>query len=164
MVRLFMLTLAIFLYLQPGIVLAQDAAKQLVGTWKVTSWVSKFVDGLTIDTFGPNPKGRLVLTSDGHWIVIITKADRTPAKNSEEKAALLDTMLAYSGKYSIDGDRITTRVDMSWHEIYTGERQILTRFFSVEGDKLVIRSGPIVSSTVRQGELVEGILTLERER
>ena len=72
-------------------------------------------------------------------------------------------MLAYSGKYTIDGDRITTQVDMSWHEIYTGERQNLTRFFSVEGDKLVIRTGQIVSSTVRQGELVEGILTLERE-
>jgi hypothetical protein len=164
MVRFFALALAACFYLEPEIALTQDAAKQLVGTWKVTSLVSKFVDGPTIDTFGPNPKGRLVLTSDGHWIVIITKADRTPAKNSEEKAALLDTMLAYSGKYTIEGDRITTRVDMSWHEIFTGDRQILTRFFSVEGDKLVIRTGPIVSSTARQGEIVEGVLTLDRER
>jgi len=163
MARLFVLALAACFYLQPGIALAQDSAKQLVGTWKVTSLVSKFVGEPATDTFGPNPKGRRVLTPDGYWIIIITRADRVPAKTSDEKAALLDSMLAYSGKYTIDGDRLTTRVDMSWHEIYTGERQNLTRFFSVEGDKLVIRTGQIVSSTVRQGELVEGILTLERE-
>jgi len=105
-----------------------------------------------------------VITSDGYWIIIITRANRCAAKTPDEKAALLDSMLAYSGKYTIAGDRIRTRVDMSWHEIYTGERQNLTRFFSVEGDKLVIRTGQIVSSTVRQGEIAEAILTWERER
>src|SRR5215469_14229391 len=151
MVRVFALALAACFYLQPGITFAQDAAKQLVGTWKLTSAPSTFDAGDTIEGFGPNPKGRLVITSEGHWIVIITRADRGPAKNSDEKAALLDSMLAYSGKYTIDGDRIMTRVDISHTEIFSGALQIQTRFFSVEGDKLVLRTG-LIPSSIRPGQ------------
>src|SRR5215475_13578425 len=136
MVRLFTLALAACFYLQPGITFAQDAAKQLVGTWKLTSAPSTFDAGDTIEGFGTNPKGRLVITSDGHWIVIITRSDRSPAKNSDDKAALLDSMLAYSGRYTIDGDRITNRIDITHNEMFTGALQNQTRFFSVEGDKL----------------------------
>jgi len=42
-----------------------------------------------------------VITSDGYWIIIITRANRCAAKTPDEKAALLDSMLAYSGKYTI---------------------------------------------------------------
>ena len=162
MLRLFALALAACCYLQPENALAQDAAKQLVGTWKLTSVLTKFDRGGTVEPFGPNPKGRLVLTSDGHWIIIITRANRGPAKNSDEKAALLDSMLAYSGKYTIDGDRITNRIDMSWNEIFTGALQIQTRFFSVAGDKLVLRTG-LIASSIRPGQKAESILTWERE-
>jgi len=116
-----------------------------------------------VEGFGPNPKGRLVITSDGHWIVIITRSDRSPAKNSDEKAALLDSMLAYSGRYTIDGDRITNRIDITHNEIFTGALQNQARFFSVEGDKLVLRTG-LMASSFRPGQKVDSILTWERER
>jgi len=116
-----------------------------------------------VEGFGPNPKGRLVITSDGHWIVIITRSDRSPAKNSDDKAALLDSMLAYSGRYTIDGDRITNRIDITHNEIFTGALQNQTRFFSVEGDKLVLRTG-LMASSFRPGQKVDSILTWERER
>src|SRR5215467_12750002 len=136
MVRLLALAVAACCYFQTQIALAQDAVKQLVGTWKLISAPSKVDGGDTIEAFGPNPKGRLVITSDGHWIVIITRGDRGLAKNSDDKAALLDSMLAYSGKYTIDGDRITNRIDITHNEMFTGALQNQTRFFSVEGDKL----------------------------
>jgi hypothetical protein len=72
-------------------------------------------------------------------------------------------MLAYSGKYTIDGNQITNRIDMSWNEVFTGARQIQTRFFSIEGDKLVLRTG-LIASAVRPGQKAESILTWERER
>jgi hypothetical protein len=161
--RLFILAIAACCYFFPGITLAQEASKQLVGTWKLTSESMKLEGGDTFQAFGPNPKGRLVLTSDGHWMIIITRADRAPAKTPDEKAALLDSMLAYTGKYTIDEDRITNRIDMSWNEIFTGARQIQTRFFSVEDDKLVLRTG-LITSAVRPGQKAESILTWERER
>jgi hypothetical protein len=59
----------------------------------------------------------LVITPEGHRIVIITASNRQSPKTTDEKAALLDSMLAYSGKYRIDGNKITTRVDISSNEI-----------------------------------------------
>ena len=147
-----------------GFSFADDAAKQLAGTWKVVSLLTKFDGGDTVEPFGPNPKGRLVLTPEGVWIIILTGANnRGPAKTLEEKAALLDSMLAYSGRYTIEGNRMTILVDMSWNEIYSGANQNQTRFFDIDGDKLIIRS-PEIMSAVRPGQKAVATLSLERER
>ena len=140
-----------------------DAAKQLIGTWKLVSQFTKFDGGDTVEPFGPNAKGRLVLTSDGHWISILTAANRRPANTNDEKVALLDSMLAYSGKYTVEGDRITTRVDMSSNEIYSGSNQNQTRFFTIDGNKLILRTPEIVSA-IRVGQKAIGTITFERER
>jgi lipocalin-like protein len=142
---------------------ADEVQKQLVGTWKLTAWVVQVIGEDSREPYGPNPKGRLVITPEGHWIVVLTGANRRPAKTIDEKAALLDSMLAYSGKYRIEGDKITTRVDMSSNEIYTGANQDQTRFFKVEGDRLALRT-PEIASAVLPGKKVVGTLTWERER
>ena len=145
-----------------GFSFADDGGKQLAGTWKVVSLVTSFDGGDKVEPFGPDPKGRLVLTPQGDWIILQTRTNRAPAKTVEEKAALLDSMLAYSGKYTIDGNRMTIRVDMSWNEIDTGANRIRTRFFTVDGDKLIIRIG-LIASAIRTGQKAEGTLTFERE-
>jgi Lipocalin-like domain len=150
-------------FFRPGFLLADDATKQFLGTWKLVSWLTKFDGGDTVEPYGPDAKGRLVLTPDGYWIGILTAANRRPAKTNDEKATLLDSMLAYSGKYTVDGDRITTRVDVSSNEIYTGPNQNQTRFFKVEGDKLIIRTPEIVSA-IRVGQKAVGTITFEREQ
>jgi Lipocalin-like domain len=114
MKRILALVFATCCLFRAGLSFADDAAKQLVGTWKVVSLITKFDGGDAVEPFGPNPKGRLMLTPEGQWIIILTAANRGPAKNLEEKAELLDSMLAYSGKYTIEGNLMTIRVDMSW--------------------------------------------------
>jgi Lipocalin-like domain len=156
------LVVAACCFFRPGFSLADDTAKQITGTWKLVSWLTKFDGGDTVEPYGPNAKGRLVLTPDGHWIIILTAANRKPAKTNDEKATLLDSMIAYSGKYTIEDDRITTRVDVSSNEIYTGPNQNQTRFFKIEGDKLTIRTPEIVSA-VRVGQKAVGTITFERE-
>src|SRR5262245_2091164 len=162
MTRILAPGVAICCLFRAGLLFAGDAPEQLAGTWKVVSLITKFDGGDAVEPFGPNPKGRLVLTPEGQWIIILTGAYRGPAKNLEEKAALLDSMLAYSGKYTIEENRMTIRVDMSWNEIYSGPNQNQTRFFSIEGDKLTIRSPEMVSA-VRPGQKAVATLTLERE-
>ena len=157
------LAVAISCVFRAGSSYAEDAAAQLTGTWKLVSWLTKFDGGDTVEPYGPSPKGRLVLTPDSHWIIIFTGANRKPAKTIEEKAALLDSMLAYSGKYTVEGDKITTHVDMSANEIYTGANQDQTRFFRIEGNKLTLRTPEIVSA-VRPGQKAVGTITFERER
>jgi len=147
----------------PASASAQDVAKQLVGTWKLTSWVVQIIGGESIEPYGPNPNGRIVMTPEGHWSVIVTGANRTAGTTPEAKTALMDTMLAYFGKYSIDGDRITVDVEMSSNEIYVGPLRQQTRFFTVDGDKLVLRT-PEIMSAVKPGQKVVGIVGWERQR
>jgi hypothetical protein len=154
---------AAWCFVYSGSSFADDAAKQIAGTWKLVSWLTKFDGGDTVEPYGPNAKGRLVLTRGGQWIIILTAANRRSAKTSDEKAVLLDSMLAYSGRYVIEGDKITTRVDMSSNEIYTGPNQDQIRFFKIEGDKLTLRTPEIVSA-VRVGQKAVGTIVFERER
>ncbi len=163
MSRVAALVLTAAICLMPAFARAQDAAKQVVGTWKLASWVFQIIGGESIEPYGPNPKGRIVLTPEGDWIVIITGANRKAGKTPEEKAALLDTMLAYTGKYTIKDDQITVRVEMSSNEVYVGPLQDQTRFFSVDRDKLTLRT-PEITSAVKPGQRIVGVLVWERER
>ena len=86
---------------------------------------------------------------------MIARPDRKPATNDADSAALL-----YTGKFTIDGDKLTTNVDLSWNEILTGTAQV--RFFKLEVDKLSIRTAE-QASAVYPGKKVVGTLTWERE-
>ena len=147
--------------LRPGLALAEETTKQLAGSWKLNSWVIQIVGGEATEPFGPNPKGRAVFTPDGHVTFIIVAANRKPATSNDESAALLKSLLAYTGTFTIEGDKLTTRVDISWNELLTGQDQV--RFFNIEGDKLSIRTAEQVSA-VYPGKKVIGTLTWERER
>ena len=159
MVRLLAFAFAAYCYLQPA--LAEDTAKQLAGSWKLNSWTIQIIGGEVSEPFGPNPKGRAVFTPDGYVTFVIVAANRKPATSNEESAALLKSLLAYSGKFMIEGDKFTTNVDLSWNEILTGTAQV--RFFKLEGDKLSIRTAE-QASAVYPGKKVVGTLTWERER
>jgi Lipocalin-like domain len=161
MVRLIALAVAACCYFQPGLALAQDVAKQISGSWKLTSWTIQVIDGEAAQPFGPNPKGRAVFTPDGFSAFMIARPDRKPATNDADSAALLKSLMVYTGKFTIDGDKLTTNVDLSWNEILTGTAQV--RFFKLEGDKLSIRTAE-QASAVYPGKKVVGTLTWERER
>jgi hypothetical protein len=163
MKSLFGLITAACCFFCSGFAFADDAASRVAGTWKLVSWLVKFDGGDFVEPYGSHPKGRLVLTPEHHWIIILTGAGRRPAKTSDEKAALLDSMLAYSGRYAIDGDKITTHIDVSSNEIFSGALQDQTRFFKMEGDRLTIWTPEIISA-VRAGQKAVGTITFERER
>ncbi len=139
-----------------------DDANRLVGAWKLVSMLVKFGGGDAVEPYGAHPKGRLVLTREGHWIIILTAAGRSPAKTSDEKATLLDSMLAYSGRYTVDGDRITMHIDVSSNEVFSGPLQDQVRYFRIEGDRLIIRT-PEIMSAVRPGQKAVGTIVFERE-
>ena len=160
MVRLLALVLAAYCYLQPALVRADDVAKQLTGSWKLTAWTIQIIGGELTEPMGHDPKGRAVFTPDGHVAFIIVAANRKPAANDAESAALLKSLLAYTGPFTIEGDKFTTKVDISWNELLTGQDQV--RFFKLEGDKLSLRTAEQVSA-VYPGKKVVGMLTWERE-
>ena len=114
----------------------------LVGNWKLVSW--QVVVGNEIQNpFGSSPKGYLLLTRGGRAMAITTADNRKAGEAVAERAALHKSMLAYSGKYRIEGDDFITTVDISWNEIWNDTEQ--RRHYRIEGDRLFIESAPAPS-------------------
>jgi hypothetical protein len=92
----------------------------------------------------------------------LTTADlRTPGEGAVERAALHESMLAYSGKYRLEGDDFITKVDVSWNEVWNGTEQ--RRHYRVEGDRLFIDTAP-APSIIYPGKIDFRRLVWERER
>jgi hypothetical protein len=113
------------------------------------------------EVFGSEPKGYLIFTAEGRMMTVITRADRKPATTVREQAALLQSMVAYTGRYAVEHNRIITRPDVSWNEIYTGTEQI--RYYSLTGDTLSLATAEQASG-VLPGKRIVATLTYERER
>lgn len=158
--RFVALAVAVYCYVG-GPALAQHTARQLAGSWKLTSWTVQIIGGDVTEPFGHSPKGRALITPDGYAAFLIAAANRKPAANDAESAALLKSLMVYTGPFTIEGDKFTTKVDISWNELLTGQDQV--RFFKLEGDKLTIRTAE-QASAVYPGKRVVGTLTWERER
>lgn len=70
-------------------------------------------------------------------------------------------MLAYSGKYRVEGHDFITTVEVSWNEEWNGTEQ--RRHFRIEGDKLIIESAP-APSVLFQGKTDFRRIVWEREK
>jgi hypothetical protein len=142
---------------------ADDYAAKLQGSWRLISQTLQIVGETTPprEPLGHNPNGYLVLLPEGRMMVLLTAGNRKPPTNDAENAALLKTMLAYSGRYTVDAEKFVTKTDISWNEILTGKEQ--ARYHKVEGDKLFIRTAEQPSGLL-PGKRVVGTLEFVRER
>ena len=91
--------------------------------------------GERFDLFGPTPVGRLILTSAGDFMTVITEGNRALLRDT---ARLFETMMGYAGKFRLEGDKIIVSCDLSWHPDWVGTEQV--RFFKLEGERLSLRS------------------------
>jgi hypothetical protein len=138
---------------------ADDRGK-LIGIWKLTSVVGEFQDtGEKIYDWGKNPTGYVIYTSEGRSMFIIESEGRKPPKTDEDRAALFKTMFAWTGIYRIEGDKLITKVDVSWNPAFNGTEPV--RVFKFEGDRLVV-STPWAPSTRFTGRVTRGVFTYER--
>ena len=122
------------------------AAELLVGNWRLVSWQVVSEDGAKY-LFGPKPNGYLIVTREGRAMAITTAQVRTPGDTDAERAALHKSMLAYTGKYRVEGNEFITTVDASWNEAWNGTEQ--RRRFRFEGDRFFIETAPAPSITSR---------------
>lgn len=116
--------------------------QQIIGTWKLVSvmYEDQETKALT-PVMGDNPRGYQIATPDGRWLALATPAGRKIPESDVERAHAFRTMIAYSGRYRIEGNRITTKVEVSWNESWVGGEQV--RYIRFEGEKLFIESPPM---------------------
>jgi len=127
--------------LSAGEVFAQTA-KDLVGTWTLVSAVTE-QGGNKTDTFGPNPKGILVVDANGRYVIAFARADlpkvasnnRTTA-TPEENKAIVQGSNTHFGTLSVNAadKTITFKIETSTFPNWDGTEQ--KRPFTVTGDEL----------------------------
>jgi hypothetical protein len=111
---------------------AAQSAKDLVGSWTAVS----------VDAYGPNPKGSLIFESNGRFSLQLMRADlpkytsnnRTQGTPAEYKATV-EGSISYFGTYSVSGTDLLLHVEGSTFPNWTGTDQKRVNL-SVTGDDL----------------------------
>jgi hypothetical protein len=112
----------------------------LLGTWKLKSYARSTGTGEQSAPYGAHPIGYLSYSADGRMYAIGTSSgrmaplDREPT--DEERITLYETMFAYAGTYSLEADKVTHHVDVSWNEVWRGTDQV--RFYELNENTLTI--------------------------
>ena len=136
-------------------------SETLVGTWKLVSCVLEDVETKEQKpVWGANPNGCIVMTPGGRWIVIQTAEGRDPPQNDEDRIAAFKSLLAYSGKYHTEGNKVVISVDIAADESWNGTEQV--RYYKIDGDKLHIEAAPQPYPNFG-GKVMRGILVWKRE-
>jgi Lipocalin-like domain len=130
--RVFALILGLLL---PVLCLAQQP---IIGTYKIVSYVIE-IDGQPKEVFGKSPRGYAIITPK-RIVFVISAEERKFGTSLEEKAALWDSMISYTGPYRVEGDKLITSVDVSWNENWNGTQQ--TRIWEAQGNRLTLTSVP----------------------
>lgn len=95
--------------IRPAMAQPMRVADGIVGTWIQVSVASQQADGTRGAPFGPNPRGVVMFSSDGHFSLFQSRAelprlaanDRTRA-TPEEAMAVVRESIAHYGTYAVD--------------------------------------------------------------
>jgi len=155
--------LATCLIAEGQIASAQDLSTSIAGTWKLTSFVRKELQtGKVANFYGERPIGYIVFSKTGHMVTLVVGSDRKAplggVATDADRAELFKTMYAYSGKYTVQADKVTYELDASWNQSWTGTKRPV--FAEVDGDKLTITSPPYQSPT--DGQNIVVVINWER--
>ena len=117
---------------------------KLVGTWKLVSASSTTSTGERSETpYGPSPVGFLTYTGDGRVSALISYGGRKSLSVGggtvavmEEQAEAFKTFLAYAGRYTFNGDKVTHHIEISSIQNYVDKD--LVRSVKFQGDRIIL--------------------------
>ena len=100
--------------------MATTLREQLIGAWKLVSYVATPTDGSPpLYPMGENPMGIILYTADGYMSAQLTSADRRGFVSGdwyrgtdEEYRAEATTYLAYSGPFHVDEETRTLTLEI----------------------------------------------------
>jgi hypothetical protein len=119
-------------------------------------------DGKKEPAMGQNPTGYAVFNAEGRVFLILTGGARKPAKTAQERAELFTTLIAYTGTYRVEGDRWTTKVEVSWIPEWVGTEQV--RSVTVDGERLQVMSPWRVNPNWADKGMTRSIVTFVRSK
>jgi len=149
------------------IAMADKLRDQLIGAWKLVSYVEKPVNGLGPNhPIGENPMGIIMYTPDGYMSAQLMRPNRSPFASGdwfkatpEEYGREASTYFAYSGPFHVDEEKkiLTHSVFVSLFPNWIGQTQ--QRVVKIEGDTLHLST---VSPIQSGGQTVNAYLQWRR--
>jgi hypothetical protein len=133
MVRFICALVLVLLLVSPSL-----GQQSLVGTYKIISQ-EVVVEGTPIQALGKAPKGYMVITPT-RVLSFYVGDSRKFGTSVADKAALLDTLVGWSGAYRIEGSKMIISVDVSWTGVWDGKTEV--RNFTLSGNRLSLRGEP----------------------
>jgi len=122
---------------------ANSIKQAILGTWKLDSYVrEELPSGAKSDVMGARPSGYINYGRDGRMIVMIVGSDRKKPAGAvatpDEAEALIKSMIAYAGTYTINSEAktVTHHIDISWDQSRTGTDHV--RSYKLEGNTLTL--------------------------
>jgi hypothetical protein len=150
-----------------GEIMTKTLREQLVGAWKLISYVEKPVDGSEpFYPFGEQPRGIIMYTPDGFMSAQLCSADRKKFASGdwfkgtpEEYEAEASSYIAYTGPFDVDEEKqtLTHSMFISLFPDCTGQTQ--PRVVRLEGDVLHLSSAAPIRSA---GKTVNSYLQWQR--
>ncbi len=108
---------------------------QIIGTWTLESFLIENLQGETCN-WGANTQGLLLYTDSGHMSVSINKDVEN--KSTVDAQNIFDSILFYSGTYSVDGSTIKHMVTQASNPNRIGKELLRTAI--LEGNLLTLTS------------------------
>jgi hypothetical protein len=140
-----------------------DDRAQLHGVWKLVSYdVEVQATGERFPPMGKDPTGYVIFTPEARVWFVLTGDGRKPATTVEAKADLLDSLIAYTGTYRVEGDKWITSVEVAWNPAWVGTEQ--SRSFTVEGERLRVLTPWRVMPNWADKGMTRSIITFERAK
>ena len=141
---------------------ADDPAR-LQGVWRVLSYTLEYqATGRKEAVMGEKPTGYAIFTPETRAMFVITGEGRKPQTDDKGRAALLNTLVAYTGRYRIEGDRWITKVEVAWNPEWVGSEQ--ERFFRLDGDRLEVTTPWRIMPNWPEKGMTRSVLTFERSK
>ncbi len=138
-----------------------ELRRQIVGTWALVSVVYEDqATGERTPVYGAHPKGIQIATAEGRWLALMTAEGRGVPETDEKRAQALKTMIAYTGRYRVEGGKVITKVEAAWNEAWVGTEQVRAVHF--DGDRLYLQSPPMPHPNI-DGKVVRVIVEWQRE-
>jgi hypothetical protein len=137
--------------------------EKVVGTWKLVSYeIEVQATREKSPVMGEKPTGYATFTAEGRVFFVLTGDERKAPKTDQERAALLNTLVAYSGTYTVEGDKWITDVDVAWNPEWVGTKQV--RDFKLDGERLMVLTPWRLMPNWADKGLTRSIVTFERSK
>lgn len=134
--------------------------KNIVGKWKLVSFIREEVaTGKKTKILGEQPNGFIIYTSPGRMMAVLARGTH-PHPRDSGGIDFKEHVIAYSGLYRIEDNKVIHDVDVSWIESVLQTK--LTRFFKLEDDTLTLNTA--LDKNSAPGKDVTDVLVFQRER